>query len=187
MAEPDLAHFKSIPWCNALLTSPQHVLAATGSRTPKPSTEDELFAATLRSPRTIPACISFYTRPTGPDARIEEVTSLLTLEAGLNGYAGVCHGGIIATLLDEVMGLLLTLQQHSARGDADIIGKSTLTAELVVRYLKPVLVPQTVCIVCNEEKIDGRKVWLVGTIKDHSGTELAKGRGLFIRTARPLL
>jgi len=43
------------------------------------------------------------------------------------GYQGVVHGGLVATVLDEVLGKLSTC-----------IGTPAVTAELTVRYLKPV-------------------------------------------------
>jgi uncharacterized protein (TIGR00369 family) len=43
------------------------------------------------------------------------------------GYRGVLHGGMVATLLDEAVAKLSTL-----------LGKPAVTAELSVRYLKPV-------------------------------------------------
>ena len=43
------------------------------------------------------------------------------------GYRGVVHGGLVATVLDEVLGKLSTC-----------IGVPAVTAELTVRYLKPV-------------------------------------------------
>lgn len=43
------------------------------------------------------------------------------------GYEGIVHGGLVATLLDEALGKLTTL-----------LGTPAVTAELTVRYLKPV-------------------------------------------------
>jgi hypothetical protein len=33
----------------------------------------------------------------------------MDLGGGLNGYPGICHGGFVATMLDEVCGLLIVL------------------------------------------------------------------------------
>ncbi|MBI5015672.1 MAG: PaaI family thioesterase [Deltaproteobacteria bacterium] len=43
------------------------------------------------------------------------------------GYDGVLHGGILSTLLDEAVGKLTT-----------VVGKPAVTAEMTVRFLKPV-------------------------------------------------
>lgn len=38
----------------------------------------------------------------------------------LNGYPHLCHGGIVATIMDEVMGTLLAV--NKSLGDANIKG-----------------------------------------------------------------
>jgi uncharacterized protein (TIGR00369 family) len=53
-------------------------------------------------------------------------TSWVPAEA-YQGYKGILHGGMVATLLDEVVGKLSTL-----------IGMPAVTAEMTVRYVKPV-------------------------------------------------
>lgn len=53
----------------------------------------------------------------------------------LQGYDGFIHGGVIATMLDACMTNCLFAHDHVA-----------LTAELVVRYRKPVLVNEMICL-----------------------------------------
>ena len=50
-----------------------------------------------------------------------------TLPADFQGWAGVAHGGVIAALLDEV-------SAYAAMSES----RQIVTAELTVRYLKPV-------------------------------------------------
>jgi acyl-coenzyme A thioesterase PaaI-like protein len=108
------------------------------------------------------------------------------------GYPDVCHGGIVATILDEAMGILLSIYKNreeevaKARGKT-MHGPATVTAELTVRYLKPVMTPQTICVIVELAKVEGRKIWLHGTIQDGSGLTLVKGTGLFVQTARHML
>jgi hypothetical protein len=52
-----------------------------------------------------------YKKPTASDAQIEEIQTLLALESGINGYPHICHGGTVATNLDEVMGILLSVNK----------------------------------------------------------------------------
>lgn len=63
----------------------------------------------------------------------------------------------------------------------------TVTAELDVKYMKSVITPQTVWVTAKYLKIDGRKIWLEGTVKDESGTVLATGRSLFLQIRREKL
>ncbi|KFY04005.1 hypothetical protein V490_00029 [Pseudogymnoascus sp. VKM F-3557] len=87
---PDLAHFLTIPWCATLLSAPTITLLPALSRVPKRSTEDSLFAATLRTPSTIHAMLSFSAPCSAPTAAstlsgplAEEVSTLMSLGAGL--------------------------------------------------------------------------------------------------------
>jgi uncharacterized protein (TIGR00369 family) len=59
------------------------------------------------------------------------VTASMTFSADLQGYRGVAHGGIVASLLDAAM--VNCLFTH------DIVA---MTAELVVRFMRPVAVGQ---------------------------------------------
>jgi acyl-CoA thioesterase FadM len=64
---------------------------------------------------------------------------------------------------------------------------ATVTAELVVTYLKPVTTPQTVCFTARFYKIEERKRWIKGTIQDGSGIVLAKGDSIFVEKRREKL
>ncbi len=192
MANHDLTYFQSIPWCASLLNDPRHVIISTNSREPKESTEDALFGETLKTDRTISACLSLYKKPATPNTRIEEVMTLLSLESGVNGYPHVCHGGIVATMLDEVMGILLAVNKDLEEDVARTTGGSaermaTVTAQLVVKYLKAIATPQNVCVKVWFSEIKGRKLWMQGTIEDETGTVLAGGEALFVQIRRERL
>ena len=51
----------------------------------------------------------------------------------LTGYDNVVHGGVISTLLDELLGWPIALQT----------GRMSVTGELTVRFVKPILVGRT--------------------------------------------
>lgn len=38
-----------------------------------------------------------------------EVRTIMELGDGLNGHPRICHGGFVATMLDEIFGVLITL------------------------------------------------------------------------------
>jgi uncharacterized protein (TIGR00369 family) len=65
----------------------------------------------------------------------DEYTTELKIEDNYQGWAGVVHGGILATALDEVMARLL----------ADS-GRQAITARLEVRFLKPVKVGEKISL-----------------------------------------
>lgn len=186
MVDRDLAYFQSIPWCVALLNDPQYVITPTYSREAKADTEDSLFAETLKTDQTFSACLSLYRKPETLYTRVEEVKTLLAVGSGVNGYPHVCHGGVVATMLDEVMSVLLVVMGDREEAMAKATGGSferapTFTAELAVKYLKPIATPQILCVTARISKIQGRKLWIKGTIEDRSGTILATGEAMFVQ------
>ena len=50
------------------------------------------------------------TRGKAPDY-VRRSSNLHRLEPGVNGFDGVCHGGVLASLLDEAMGVLIEVNQ----------------------------------------------------------------------------
>src|ERR1700687_50868 len=86
-----------------------------------------------------------------------------------NGPPGHCHGGIIATILDEAMGKVNKLRHVVA-----------LTSEITVNYLKPVPLMQPLRVESREVKVKGRKHINMAEILNEKGEVLARSRGLFI-------
>jgi uncharacterized protein (TIGR00369 family) len=85
------------------------------------------------------------------------------------GGAGMGHGGIIAVLLDEVMGKVCRFREVRA-----------VTAELTVQYLKPVKVDEEIVVEGYEAEAKGRNLFLVGEIRNNAGDLLARGTGRFV-------
>jgi uncharacterized protein (TIGR00369 family) len=86
------------------------------------------------------------------------------------GGAGMGHGGIIATLLDEAMGKVCRFREVRA-----------VTAELTVQYLKPVSVQDEIIVEGWEEtERKGRNLFHVGEVRNSAGDVLARGKGRFV-------
>jgi uncharacterized protein (TIGR00369 family) len=85
------------------------------------------------------------------------------------GGAGFGHGGIIAVLLDEAMGKVCRFREVRA-----------VTAELTVEYLKPINVQQEIIVEGRETEQKGRNIFMIGEIRDTTGTVLARGRARFV-------
>jgi uncharacterized protein (TIGR00369 family) len=85
------------------------------------------------------------------------------------GPPGHCHGGIIATILDEAMGKVNKLRHVIA-----------LTSEITVKYLKPVPLKQPLRVESREVKVKGRKHINMAEILNEKGEVLARSEGLFI-------
>jgi len=92
------------------------------------------------------------------------------ISADYQGGVGFVHGGIVATLLDEVMAKVSRFRQDHA-----------LTAELTVEYLQPVPVDRDLIVEGWEVKRHGRSLHREGEIRDVSGAILARGRGRFVQ------
>jgi len=85
------------------------------------------------------------------------------------GPPGHCHGGIIATILDEAMGKVNKLRHVIA-----------LTSEIRVHYLKPVPLNQPLRVESREVRVRGRKHVNMAEILNQKGEVLARSEGLFI-------
>jgi uncharacterized protein (TIGR00369 family) len=85
------------------------------------------------------------------------------------GGGGFAHGGIIATLLDEVMGKVCRFREVRA-----------VTAELTVEYLKPVNVQNEIVVEGRETEQKGRNLFMTGEIRNGVGEVLARGKGRFV-------
>lgn len=173
----DFDYFKSLAWCAKLLEDPDFKYAPTMSRQPKQSTEDAFFAEALRTPHTISKCLSMYKTPREPDAKIEEVRTLLQLGYQLSGYPYVAHGGVTCFILDEISGILLTYNQGLEK---PLVTVPIVTASLNVKFLGKIPAPGVVLVVARMKEIRGRKHFIETTIQDENGVILAKGEALFI-------
>ncbi|MGA2965574.1 MAG: PaaI family thioesterase [Terriglobales bacterium] len=85
------------------------------------------------------------------------------------GPPGHCHGGIIATILDEAMGKVNKLRHVVA-----------VTSKITVNYLKPVPLQQPLRVESREASVKGRKHINRAEILNEKGEVLARSEGLFI-------
>jgi uncharacterized protein (TIGR00369 family) len=85
------------------------------------------------------------------------------------GPPGHCHGGIIASILDDAMGKVNKLRHVVA-----------LTKEMTVEYLKPVPLHQSLRVESREVAVHGRQHVNMAEIVNKEGEVLARGKGIFI-------
>jgi uncharacterized protein (TIGR00369 family) len=91
------------------------------------------------------------------------------LSKKFTGPPGHCHGGIIATVLDEAMGKVNKLRQVVA-----------LTTQITVDYLKPVPLNQPLRVESREIRVRGRRHVNSAEILNQKGEVLARSRGTFL-------
>ena len=107
------------------------------------------------------------------DAR--RATGKFVLGPRYAGGAGFAHGGVIAILLDEVMGKLSKFTEERA-----------VTAELNIEYRKPVPVEAEITVSGWQEDEKGRNRFRIGEIHDAAGNLLVRGRGRFVVIGQPV-
>jgi uncharacterized protein (TIGR00369 family) len=95
--------------------------------------------------------------------------SRFRLSKRFTGPPGFCHGGIIATILDDAMSKLNKLRDAIAP-----------TSQLTIRYLKPVPLHAPLRVESWELRKSGRELVHTAEILNEEGTVLARGRGVFV-------
>jgi uncharacterized protein (TIGR00369 family) len=108
------------------------------------------------------------------DDETRRIRGRFQLGAEYQGATGFIHGGIIATLLDEVMSKANRFRKARA-----------VTAELNVEYLRPVMVGVDLVVEGWETDAKGRNLFLQSEIRDSHGHLLARGRGRFVDLDAP--
>ncbi len=81
------------------------------------------------------------------------------------GYPGVAHGGIVATMLDEAMG------RAAMSGNPD---RFMFTAKIEIRYRQHVPTNQPIVLTARIEKDKGRIATAVGEVRLSDGTVAAE-------------
>jgi len=92
----------------------------------------------------------------------------VTLGKAFEGAPGRAHGGIVAALLDETMGLVMAIN--------DVLA---YTVQLDISYLAPTPVNEPIIARAWLKERDGRKLLIAATVQAGE-TELASATGLFI-------
>ena len=103
------------------------------------------------------------------DEAHDRFVCLFRLGKRYTGPPGHCHGGIIATILDEAMAKLNKPRQIIA-----------MTAQITVDYLKPVPLFTPLRVEASEVSVRGRRRMRTAEILNEKGAVLAHGRGVFI-------
>ena len=86
------------------------------------------------------------------------------------GFPGVLHGGILATLLDETMGRTGALRREWM-----------MTGKLDIRYRQPAPLDQTLRVWGEIARERDGAIDAIGAVELMDGTVLAEARGMFLR------
>ena len=102
-------------------------------------------------------------------AKGETAVAEYTVGDRYEGYKGLFHGGLIAALLDEIM-----IKAVLAK---DLI---VLTAQMDIRFKKPVAVGQKILLEGKMASRKGRLIITTGTARRPDGTKVAESTGKYI-------
>ncbi|KAL5114436.1 hypothetical protein ACEQ8H_007691 [Pleosporales sp. CAS-2024a] len=184
MGDVSTDRLDAIPWAQRLLRNPKWTIVKTPSRLAKSTGQDSFFAETLATDRTMRSCTTLRpAKPAEGDPAYAEIVLIVEVGDALNGFARTLHGGMAATLLDEVCGVLITLNvdTHAERSRASGPTAQYLTAYLNTTYKRPIHTPGAILCTAKIERQEGRKLYVGATIEDGLGTICTIGQGLFIR------
>ncbi len=98
----------------------------------------------------------------------DEAVARVRLGHAFEGAPGRAHGGVVAAIFDDVMGMVLTIHAEPA-----------FTARLMVSYLAPVPVGVELEFRARQTWREGRKLFIAAEAR-HAGEVLAEAEGLFI-------
>lgn len=189
--QEDVDFFSSLPLAKPYINSSsayQPIPFIT--RYDKENTSDTFFSRVINTRDTIPRLLALMHRTAlqqsnnrsepksqqaqGPD--LPYFVTFVHLGSNVNGYQDTVHGGILASLFDETLGLCAeTYRQFASRDRTRLY-----TASLTVSYRSPVTTPGVFLIKTWVQQIEGRKWFLEAQLLDTDGVLKAEAKSLYI-------
>jgi len=116
--------------------------------------------------------VSGLANPIAPPMRLSlgdgVVHGSIVFGTAYEGPPGHVHGGIVAAVLDEGLGMVQSLS-----------GSSGMTGTLNIRYRSPTPLHREIHFEGRVDRVEGRKIFTSGTLKDGE-TLCAEAEGIFI-------
>lgn len=190
--QEDVDFFASIPFARSYMgrsSSYQPVPFVT--RYDKGDSSDKFFSKSINSSDTIPRVLALMRKAdptqlsptengsTAPSCDSDEPHFVVfcRLESGINGYIDTAHGGVLAALFDETLGLCAESYRVFVSEERELL----YTASLEVSYRSPVPTPNVVVIKTWVRRKEGRKWFLEAELLDQNGSLKAEAKSLYIR------
>ncbi|KAF3401708.1 hypothetical protein F1880_010114 [Penicillium rolfsii] len=166
------------------------------TRYDKGNMSDRFFNKTINSSDTIPRVVAFMRKPSppydtqnvredkDPSQCLEEphFVAICQLEGGVNGYINTAHGGVLAALLDETLGLCAESYRLFTPDEREPL----LTASLEMSFRSPVPTPSVIIIKSWVRRKVDRKWFLEAQILDQNGSLKVEAKSLYIKLAAAL-
>ncbi|NPV71866.1 MAG: PaaI family thioesterase [Firmicutes bacterium] len=107
----------------------------------------------------------------------DKYVSEFTVAKAYQGFPGIMHGGVISTVLDEIMGRFLWVK-----------GYVTYTAEMTVKFRRPIMCGTKIRVEGEILEVKGRRFYTAGRILSEDGAVMAEATGCFVsKRDRPAL
>jgi acyl-coenzyme A thioesterase PaaI-like protein len=98
----------------------------------------------------------------------DRVRGSVELDRRHEGAPGYAHGGAVATILDDALGMLLFILRRPA-----------VTARIEVDFRRPAYLGRPFDVEAWVDRVEGRKLWMAAALRD-TGELIAEARSLFL-------
>lgn len=105
-----------------------------------------------------------------------EVATVFKCGRWHEGHEGIMHGGMSGAVLDEVMGRANRSYDRLTGG----LKVPVVTAEMTVKYLKPIMSGELMTACGRIDRRDGRKRFASGEILNEAGEVMASATGVYV-------
>jgi acyl-coenzyme A thioesterase PaaI-like protein len=196
-----LEAFAPLTWAVPLLES-QDWKWRPRDRHTKPGERADAFARDiLRSWDCASDWVEAYQKPAPGTTVVKKALLLCKYGTGFSGYPGICHGGVVMTLMDEALGSAMVACESERVGGGSWVGVDPeykkmveqglpleellkgycVTAKLDVKFLRPVPCPGVVGVETDVLEDNGSMMKMRAVMKDANGTPLMQVDGLYVR------
>ncbi|KAE8142290.1 HotDog domain-containing protein [Aspergillus pseudotamarii] len=179
----DIEYFASLPFASSYLNSALYEPVPFITRYNTKGTSNKFFSKVINTADTIPHLLALVRVPDSKqnqipnerdDARPDFVV-FVSLGPDLCGFQDTAHGGVLAALLDEALGLCAEATELVSKGDTRLY-----TAGLEISYRSPVYAPSVAMIKTWVTKRQGRKWFLEAQVLDQDGVVKVEAKTLYI-------
>ena len=163
------------------------------TRYEKDDPSDRFFSKTINTHDTVPRALAFMRNPDSsqssnhddrdtidPSKGSDDAPHFVVfyqLESGVNGFINTAHGGIMASLLDEAIGLCAETYRIFVSNEQAPL----LTADLQLKYRSPVSTPGVIVIKSWVRRKEGRKWFLEARVLGENGLLKAEAKSVYAR------
>jgi acyl-coenzyme A thioesterase PaaI-like protein len=158
---------EKLPIVQSLSTDPNWESYEAYSSVPEAEAPHRLTTGPLGGARAIGGFQRiFYNKESG------EIVTVIWFGGAIAGWPGVTHGGVTATIMDEILGRCAIRQFPAQTG---------VTANLELNYLKPVVTNSFYVVrAVPQEGFTERKGWVSGRLETVDGRVCVEAKGLFV-------